>query len=87
MDERRGRRLADSSRQLLGIPDVSLVRNGDVTELGHEVPADEPRRPGDEDPAYCSSPPRFSCLKPLSRRASRWARIRFSSASFEITVE
>ena len=87
MDERPGRRLADSSRQLLGIPDVSLVGNGDVTKLGDEVPADESRRPGNEDPVYSSSPPWFSCLKPLSRRASRCARIRFSSASFEITVE
>ena len=60
--------------------------SGGLSELRQQVPADEAGRAGDENRAYGPSSP-TSLRMPLSSRARRCARIRFWTASFEMTVE
>lgn len=86
MDDRRRSGLSDGSEQLIGLADIALERNGDLAELRGQVAADEAGSAGDEDRAYRPSSP-SSFRMPLSSKARRCARIRFWTASFEITVE
>ena len=86
MDDGPGSGVADTRESLVGRPHISFEGSGIPTELRQQVSPDESFGAGDEDRSYRSAVP-SSPRTLVSSRASRWARIRFSSASFEITVE
>ena len=78
--------VADTREDLIGRPHISFEGSCIPTELRQQVAPDEAFGAGDEDRGYRSAVP--SSLRTLfSSRARRWARIRFSLASFEMTVE
>ena len=72
---------------LVRLPDLSLEGKGRVAQLRRQVPADEAVCAGDENRRYLPSAPGSLPSALFSRSASRCARMRFWSASFEITVE
>jgi hypothetical protein len=87
MDDRGRRCVADRRGDILGLPNISLERGDVLSEERREVPADEPVGAGDEDAAYRTSVAPRASRRSFSSSERRWARIRFWSASFEITVE
>jgi hypothetical protein len=87
MDDGSRSGVADTRENLVGRPHIPFEGSGIPAELRQQVAPDEPFGAGDEDRGYRSAVPSSSSRILFSSRARRWARIRFSSASFEMTVE
>ena len=87
MDDRARSNLADLREHALRRADVSFERHRRLAELLEQVATDKPVGAGDQDRGYRPTAPSASPPTLLSSKARRCARIRFSSASFEITVE